>query len=909
MLSPIDTGLKMRGKAMKNMKRLLALLMAFAMVFSLAGCGEKPPQTTQAPTETAAETTVPPTTAETPAPTETEPGYTEEFPPIEDGCNQLVLYWHADREVDIKTSDVWIWWGDVAGKGYLFLPCEYGFKCVVNVPEDVSEVGFIVRTGCSDPGGSSWGSATKDFEADRFAVITGKETHIYLVSGDGAQYYSEDGGKTLDQIRIFTQAGIVSANEIRYTVSPAVRISDLSQLKLTLDGKEVAIAKLSTLGNKVVSGVITTAEPLDITKNYELFIEGYGTKPVMPTTIFDSQDFIENQTYDGNDLGAVPNDDGSTTFKLWAPTAARVLLNIFDRGEDGGTLLQSIEMNKGEKGVWQLTAADCGAGLYYTYTVTTSAGEQEAVDPYAKSAGVNGKRGMIVDLDATDPEGWDKDTFNTAIDTYEDAVIWEVHVRDFSNAMKESAYPGKYLAFTETGLKNDAGVPIGIDYLKELGITHVHLQPVYDYASVDESTCRDFNWGYDPQNYNVPEGSYSTDPAHGEVRVKEFKQMVQALHKAGLGVVMDVVYNHTYDANSNLNKVVPYYYYRYTPSGENGGGSGCGNETASERAMYRKYMIDSVVYWATEYHIDGFRFDLMALHDLETMQAIEEALHAINPKCLIYGEGWTGGTSELREADRASQANIRKITASEGAAGAVSVFNDAIRDGLKGSVFDSKDQAFINGKPSKDSAAKVLFGIGGGRQTAAVSWAANDSGVINYMSCHDNLTLWDKLEISCPDATEEEKLAMQRLGAAAVLMSRGTPLFLAGEEMLRSKDGDENSYKSSDEVNNIRWDDLTSDGEAMQMAEYYRSLIALRKDKEYLRRGEVSGKVLADLVLEVSWTVGGEEVARAYFNPNAEESQIVLEGSWNGVFGSDTKGISGPQKLAGKGVILLEKAN
>ena len=894
---------------MKNMKRLLALLMAFAMVFSLAGCGEKPPQTTQAPTETAAETTVPPTTAETPAPTETEPGYTEEFPPIEDGCNQLVLYWHADREVDIKTSDVWIWWGDVAGKGYLFLPCEYGFKCVVNVPEDVSEVGFIVRTGCSDPGGSSWGSATKDFEADRFAVITGKETHIYLVSGDGAQYYSEDGGKTLDQIRIFTQAGIVSANEIRYTVSPAVRISDLSQLKLTLDGKEVAIAKLSTLGNKVVSGVITTAEPLDITKNYELFIEGYGTKPVMPTTIFDSQDFIENQTYDGNDLGAVPNDDGSTTFKLWAPTAARVILNIFDRGEDGGTLLQSIEMNKGEKGVWQLTAADCGAGLYYTYTVTTSAGEQEAVDPYAKSAGVNGKRGMIVDLDATNPEGWDKDTFNTAIDTYEDAVIWEVHVRDFSNAMKESAYPGKYLAFTETGLKNDAGVPIGIDYLKELGITHVHLQPVYDYASVDESTCRDFNWGYDPQNYNVPEGSYSTDPAHGEVRVKEFKQMVQALHKAGLGVVMDVVYNHTYDANSNLNKVVPYYYYRYTPSGENGGGSGCGNETASERAMYRKYMIDSVVYWATEYHIDGFRFDLMALHDLETMQAIEEALHAINPKCLIYGEGWTGGTSELREADRASQANIRKITASEGAAGAVSVFNDAIRDGLKGSVFDSKDQAFINGKPSKDSAAKVLFGIGGGRQTAAVSWAANDSGVINYMSCHDNLTLWDKLEISCPDATEEEKLAMQRLGAAAVLMSRGTPLFLAGEEMLRSKDGDENSYKSSDEVNNIRWDDLTSDGEAMQMAEYYRSLIALRKDKEYLRRGEVSGKVLADLVLEVSWTVGGEEVARAYFNPNAEESQIVLEGSWNGVFGSDTKGISGPQKLAGKGVILLEKAN
>ena len=401
--------------------------MALTMILGFTGCGSGPAQTTE-PVSTQAEekttegTTAAPTQetseAVTTEPTDTEADYTEEFPPIEDGCNQLVLYWHADRAVDINTSDVWIWWGDVAGKGYTFLPCAYGFKCVVNVPEDVKEVGFIVRTDCSEPGGTSWGSATKDFEADRFAVITGKETHIYLVSGDGAQYYSEDGGKTLEQIRIFTQAGIVSANEIRYTVAPAVRISDLSQIKLTLDGKEVAIEKLSVLGNKVVSGVITTAKPLDITKNYELFIEGYGTKPVMPTTIFDSQDFIENQTYDGNDLGAVPNDDGSTTFKLWAPTAARVLLNFFDRGEDGGTLLQSIEMNKGEKGVWQLTAADCGAGLYYTYTVTTSAGEQEAVDPYAKSAGVNGKRGMIVDLDATDPEGWDKDTFNTAIDTY-----------------------------------------------------------------------------------------------------------------------------------------------------------------------------------------------------------------------------------------------------------------------------------------------------------------------------------------------------------------------------------------------------------------------------------------------------------------------------------------------------------
>ena len=895
---------------MKKGKRLFALLLAAVMVLGLAGCGAEKPQTseeavtTTAPLSTEAEA---PAATETPAPTETEADYTEEFPPIEEGCNQLVLYWHSDKTVDIKTSDVWIWWGDVAGKGYTFLPCAYGFKCVVNVPEDVSEVGFIVRTGCSDPGGSSWGSATKDFDADRFAVITGKETHIYLVSGDGAQYISEDGGKTLDQIRIFTQAGIVGTNEIRYTVSPAVRISDLSQLKLTQEGKEIAIEKLSTLGNKVVSGVITTAEPLDITKNYELFIEGYGTKPVMPTTIFDSEEFIADYVYDGDDLGATPNDDGSTTFKLWAPTAARVVANIYDAGE-GGTLLQSIDLNKGEKGVWQVTAADCGAGLYYTYTVTTSAGEQEAVDPYAKSAGVNGKRGMIIDLDTTDPEGWDQDGFDDEIESYEDAVIWEVHVRDFSNAMKQSAYPGKYLAFTETGLKNDAGVPIGVDYLKELGITHVHLQPVYDYASVDESTCKDFNWGYDPQNYNVPEGSYSTDPAHGEVRVKEFKQMVQSLHEAGLGVVMDVVYNHTYDANSNLNKVVPYYYYRYTASGDNGGGSGCGNETASERVMYRKYMVDSVVYWASEYHIDGFRFDLMALHDIETMQAIEQALHAINPKCIIYGEGWTGGTSELREADRASQANIRKITASEGAAGGVSVFNDAIRDGLKGSVFDAKDQGYINGGATKDNANKVMFGLAGGRQNASVSWVANDSGVINYMSCHDNLTLKDKLDISCPDASDEEKLAMQKLGAAVVLLSRGTPFFLAGEEMLRSKDGNENSYNASDAVNNIRWDELTKDSAAYEMMQYYQALISLRKEKDYLRSAEVGCELLSGNLIKATWTEEGKVIAAAWFNPNEEEAGYALEGSWNGVFGTDKQGAVGPQTLEEKSAVLWEAA-
>ncbi len=834
-------------------KRAMALILSLILVVSAAG----------APAETGEEYTL----------------------PREEGCRQLTLYWNSPG-ADYEKCDVWVWFPGKDGHGELFHPCAYGVKMVINIPADVSEVGFIVRRNCSDPGGSSWGEATKDFADDRFAVMTGDDTRIWLLPGDGMQYTSPDGGETLVPIRIFQLAGIIAPTQIRYFISPAERLDSLDKVHVRQGGRELKIANLSSLNNSVVTGVITTEEELDIALPYTVEIEGYGEIAAVPTDIFDSPEFVERYTYDGDDLGAVIDGD-RTVFKVWAPTASRVVLNLFEAGNDCEAY-ETIDMVRGDRGVWSAEAA-CGHGTYYTYTVTTALGAQEAVDPYARAVGVNGERGMVIDLASTDPEGFRETAGFSALVTYEDAVIWEVHVRDFSNTIGTSQYPGKYLAFTETGLTNAAGLPVGVDYLKGLGITHVHLQPVYDYATVNErGKGPTFNWGYDPKNYNAPEGSYSTDPYHGEVRVREFKMMVQALHAQGIGVVMDVVYNHTYSADSNLNRIVPYYYYRFNYDGSPANGSGCGNETASDRVMFRKYMVDSVTYWATEYGIDGFRFDLMALHDVETMQAVEQAVHAVNPKALIYGEGWTGGTSPLRDNLRANQANIRKITATEGAAGSVAVFNDAIRDGLKGSVFDQKDRGLANGSANKANATKVIFGIAGGAKTPGVSWRVENAMVINYTSSHDNQTLWDKLQVSNPDASRESLLAMNRLCGATVLISRGTPFFLAGEEMLRTKGGDSNSYASSDAVNNLDWEVLTEESDEWKTSRYYAGLIALRRDKftdpdspyRFLTEIQPEAVWQDDRTIRVTWADESGAVAYAVINPTTIPLTCAAPEGW-----------------------------
>ena len=709
-------------------------------------------------------------------------------------------------------------------------------------------------------------------------MIEGRETVIYLKSGVEDQFKSNDGGKTLEMIRKFTLASMADERKLSYRVTPKITINDINKVKVFEGDREITVTGLSSLGRSSATGYIEIGESIDLSKTYSIEIEGFGRKTVIPMEIFDSEYFAQNYHYEGNDLGSVIDGD-NVTFKVWAPTASSVKLNLFEKGNEVDAY-KTVEMIRGDKGVWSHTEK-CGHGTYYTYSVTTALGTQEATDPYAKAAGVNGDRSMVVDLSLTDPAGFDNSKLDKKLDSYSEAIIWEVHVRDFSNKIADSQYKGKYLAFTETGLKNEHGEAVGVDYLVALGITHVHLLPVYDYATVDESDpSAQFNWGYDPKNYNVPEGSYSTDPYNGEVRIKEFKEMVAALHNAGIGVIMDVVYNHTYDANSSFNRIVPYYYYRYTSSGANSSASGCGNDTASERYMYGKFMVESASYWVKEYNLDGLRFDLMGLHDVETMQEIESAVHTINPSAIIYGEGWTMG-STIDGSAQANQSNISTIIPTGDAIGAVAVFNDVMRDGLKGSVFEKTGKGYINGAPTSANLSKIIFSIKGGVGVGK-GWSVKDAMVINYMSAHDNNTLWDKLLLSNPNASDDERNKMNNLGAAIIMVSKGTPFWQAGEEMLRTKDGDENSYKSSDAINNIDWSVLKEGNREYQTMLYYKGLIEMRKAYGIFTNleAEVTYKELGSGIAAVTFDDGNGGKALVVINPHPHDLPYTLEGEW-----------------------------
>ena len=718
-----------------------------------------------------------------------------------EGYNLVTFYWSnpliKNTSEAFKKCDLWTWWDNGGGGTFMWEACEYGGRVTLSVPEGITEVGFIPRKNCTEPGGDSWGNADKDCGPDDlFATVEGPDTFIYLKGGknDPNQYHSYDGGKTLQVIQKFNLAGMVDRNTLEYYVTPAVKLNRISQVKVYDGDKEIAVTKINSLNKASASGKITVDADLDITKVYTLVIDGYGEKTVSPTKIFDTAYFAENFHYDGDDLGATINDNGTTTFKVWAPTASKVMLNLYEKGgkDDHSENDKSVEMTLGKQGVWSYTA-ECGHGTYYTYSVTTSVGTQEAVDPYAKTAGVNGDRGMVINLDLTDPEGWENDSKGFNIDNYSDAIIWEIHIRDFSNLIDfgseeaNAKYQGKYLAFTQKGLVNEHGQPVGIDYLKMLGVNYVHLLPSYDYATVkEEDPDSGFNWGYDPKNYNVPEGSYSTDPFNGAVRINEYKQMVQALHEAGIGVIMDGVYNHTFDKNASFNKIVPFYYYRYKTNGANSSGSGCGNDTASERFMYGKFMVESVSYWQQEYHLDGFRFDLMGLHDIETMQKVEAAVHTHDKQAILYGEGWQMMINAYGSAVSAHQGNISQIRPTNGAIGTIAVFNDTMRVGLKGES-DDNTKGYISGNTSFRD--KVIFGVQGGDTIGASGswWAVSNDMVVNYLSAHDNSTLWDKLVLSNGTSSEAVRARMNRLGATILFASKGIVFFQAGEEMLRSK--------------------------------------------------------------------------------------------------------------------------
>ncbi|MGN0455793.1 MAG: type I pullulanase [Acutalibacteraceae bacterium] len=535
-------------------------------------------------------------------------------------------------------------------------------------------------------------------------------------------------------------------------------------------------------------------------------------------------------TYSGGDLGATYS-KASTTFKVWAPSASSVKLKMYKTGsdsEEGAGELATQDMSKDSStGVWSVTVSGDLNGVYYTYLVTVNGKTNETQDVYSTATGVNGNRSMVVDLDLTDPDGWSSDK-HVLYGEQTDANIWEVQVRDFSisdTSGVSDAYQGKFLAFTQGGTKvNGSGdVSTCVDYLVKQGVKYVHLNPVYDYGSVDETKLDkpQYNWGYDPVNYNVPDGSYSTDPYNGAVRIKEFKQMVQALHDRGIGVIMDVVYNHTYSTASCFEKTVPGYYYRMSGSTFLNG-SGCGNVTASDKAMFRKYMIDSVMYWAQEYHIDGFRFDLMGCHDVATMNQIRANLDTLDKRILMYGEPWMADWN----ANGITQSSACIMANADSVSERVAMFSDKIRNALKGGT-DDATKGYIQG--STTVTGDIKAGMMGGSSTTFGKWAKQPSQCVTYNSAHDNLTLWDKIIKSNGstdyDGTNAAFLAQNKLSAAIILTSQGIPFYLAGEEFARTKHGDHNSYSSSDSVNQIDWSRVSK---YQNLVDYYRGLMLIR---------------------------------------------------------------------------------
>ena len=525
----------------------------------------------------------------------------------------------------------------------------------------------------------------------------------------------------------------------------------------------------------------------------------------------------------------------ATKFTLWSPTADEVRLMLYEAGE-GGHAYETVKMQSGEEGTWTAVVSKDLIGKFYTFNVKIDdkwQGDTPGIN--ARAVGVNGKRAAIIDWQSTNPDGWESDTRPPA-----DMIIYEMHHRDFSvDSTSGVKNKGKYLALTEHGTMNSDKLLTGIDHLIELGVTHVHLLPSFDYASVDETRLNEnsYNWGYDPQNYNVPDGSYATDPYQPATRVKEFKQMVQALHKAGIRVIMDVVYNHTFNTDeSNFERTVPGYFYRQKEDKTLANGSGCGNETASERLMMRKFMVESVLYWIKEYHVDGFRFDLMGIHDIETMNEIRKAVNAVDPTICIYGEGWAAEAPQYPADSLAMKGNIAQIPG-------VAVFSDELRDGLCGPVGDKRKGAFLAGIPGGEMSVK--FGIAGAIEHPQVQcdsvnytqkpWAKQPVQMISYVSCHDGLCLVDRLKASMPDITPEQLIRLDKLAQTVVFTSQGIPFIYAGEEIMRDKQGVDNSYKSPDAVNAIDWRRKTTSADVFM---YYKRLIDLRKSHPAFRMGD-----------------------------------------------------------------------
>lgn len=640
------------------------------------------------------------------------------------------------------------------------------------------------------------------------------------------------------------------------------------------------------------------------------------------TTPVTDGDYNNYPAYKGDDLEMTVGENG-TQFTLWSPTADSAMIRIYNDGIEGEAIETRYMERKDQQNPWRATFEDALYGKFYTFSIFHN-GEWLAETPgaYARAVGVNGKRAAIIDMATTNPEGWENDV-RPALDKFTDIIIYEMHHRDFSiHASAGNQYGGKFLALTQEGTRSPEGEMTGIDHLKELGITHVHILPSYDYGSVDESRpdSAQYNWGYDPVNYNTPEGSYSTNAFDPATRIREMKQMVQALHKNGIRVILDVVYNHTYiNDGSNFSLTTPGYYYRHKEDGSYADASACDNETASEREMVRNYIVNSVLYWANEYHFDGFRFDLMGIHDIETMKAVRAELDKIDPTIFIYGEGWAAQAPVIPGEQCAMKANAYKMPG-------VAVFSDDLRDGVKGHFSQATGRGFATGAQACEESVK--FGIVGAIQHPQINYELvnyskapytnHPTQVINYVSCHDDMCLTDKLRASMPDADEKALQRYARLAQTIVFTSQGVPFMFTGEEIFRDKKGVHNSYCSPDEINAIDWSLKHSNREQF---DYYRNLIQLRKSHPAFRLATAEEVCKHLQFIEntpeqvVAYTLndnaGGDEWNQIVvaFNGSDQSAEIEIpEGNWMIIANDGSIDLTGSNKLEGSKAIIAASA-
>ncbi|WP_106383334.1 type I pullulanase [Bacillus wiedmannii] len=775
-----------------------------------------------------------------------------------------VIIHYKEQSGNTKDWNLWLWGENANGKSYEFTgEDEFGKYAKINIDDDYNRVGFIIRTNeWEKDGGDRWIENIKDGRAE-----------VWILSGDDKVYTSKPSSDLSIQ-----KATIDSFNEI--TVTTNVPFNSKEQ-KIEIEGIKIKeINPFDKNGGDITNKVkIITEQKIDLKQTYKVKIENVADTYTEIGKVIRSAEFDHSFYYGGNDLGNIYTPQ-HTKFRVWAPTASEAKLVTYKKWNDKiGT---EINMQQSEKGTWKAELTGNQKGLFYTYKVKIGDRWTEAVDPYVRAASVNGDKGAVVDLEETTPEKW-KTNKKPKFKNPEDAIIYELHVRDLSIQPESGIkHKGKYLGVTEKGTRGPKDVKTGLDHMKDLGVTHVQLLPIFDYASVNEENLNEpqYNWGYDPKNFNVPEGSYSTNPYEPTVRITELKQMIQTLHDNNLRVVMDVVYNHMYNAaESNFHKLVPGYYYRYNEDGTFANGTGVGNDTASERKMMRKFMVDSVTYWAKEYNLDGFRFDLMGIHDYETMNEIRKAVNQIDPSIILHGEGWDLNTPLAAEL-KANQKNAVKMKG-------IAHFNDNIRDGLKGSVFEEKENGFVNGKENMED--RIKKGI-----TAGIDYDINSSTykdpeqVLTYVEAHDNHTLWDKLELTNSSDSEEVRKQMHKLSSSILLTSQGIPFLHAGQEFMRTKYGDHNSYKSPDSINQMDWLRRAAFNNEV---EYMKGLIDLRKKYSAFRMtsAEQIKKHIAFMDTPknvVAYSIKGNGNKNEYFmvthNANREAVDITLpsKGPW-----------------------------